>query len=109
MMPAIGFVTKQKDGSYKGELRTLTIQTPIEIRPNLQKVNDRQPDFRVFAANDVEIGTGRIKIGESSQEQYVALQLAVPEFGPRRLSANLGPAAGQDDKDVYAIIWNPEG
>jgi hypothetical protein len=47
-MVAIGFVTKQKDGSYKGELKTLTIQTAVEIRPNLHKVNDRQPDFRIY-------------------------------------------------------------
>jgi uncharacterized protein (DUF736 family) len=40
-MPAIGFVTKQEDGSYKGELITLTIKTPLEIRPVLQKGDDR--------------------------------------------------------------------
>ncbi len=107
-MPAIGFVTKQTDGSYKGELRTLTIRTPIEIRPNPNKTNDRQPDFRVFDANNVEIGSARTKVGQESQGEYVALQLAAPEFGPRRLFANLGPAAGQDDENVFAIIWNPE-
>lgn len=107
-MVAIGFVTKQKDGSYKGELKTLTIQTAVEIRPNLHKVNDRQPDFRIYASNDVEIGSARKKVGQGSQGEYVALQLAAPEFGPKRLFANLGPAAGQDDKDVFAIIWNPE-
>ena len=107
-MVAIGFVTKQKDGSYKGELKTLTIRTSIEIRPNTNKTSDRQPDFRVYAANNIEIGSARTKVGQDSQGEYVALQLAAPEFGPRRLFANLGPAAGQDDKDVFAIIWNPE-
>jgi uncharacterized protein (DUF736 family) len=107
-MVAIGFVKKQADGSYKGELKTLTIQAPIEIRPNRQKSNDRQPDFRIYAANNVEIGTARMKVGQDSQGEYVSLQLAAPEFGPKRLFANLGPAAGQDDKDVFAIIWNPE-
>jgi uncharacterized protein (DUF736 family) len=37
----------------------------------------------------------------------VSLSLAAPEFGPRRLYANLGRAAGQDDPDVFALIWNP--
>jgi len=37
----------------------------------------------------------------------VSLSLAAPEFGPRRLYANLGRAAGQDDPDVYALLWNP--
>jgi uncharacterized protein (DUF736 family) len=80
----------------------------VEIRPNLNKTNDRQPDFRVYAANNVEIGSARKKVGQDSQGKYVALHLAVPEFGPRRLFCDLGPAAGQDDKDVFAFIWNPE-
>jgi uncharacterized protein (DUF736 family) len=107
-MVAIGFVTKQADGSYKGELKTLTIRTPIEIRPNPQKNNDRQPDFRVYAADKVEIGTARKRVGQDSQGEYVSVQLAIPEFGPKHLCANLGLAAGQDDKNVFAIIWNPE-
>jgi len=37
----------------------------------------------------------------------VRLPLAVPEFGPRELYANLGRAAGQDDDGVFAVIWNP--
>jgi uncharacterized protein (DUF736 family) len=37
----------------------------------------------------------------------VSLSLAAPEFGPRRLYANLGRAAGRDDEDSFAIIWNP--
>jgi uncharacterized protein (DUF736 family) len=49
-----------------------------------------------------------MKVGQDSQGEYVSLQLAAPEFGPKRLFANLGPAAGQDDKDMFAIIWNPE-
>ncbi|HEX3754694.1 MAG TPA: DUF736 domain-containing protein [Rhizomicrobium sp.] len=106
-MVAIGYVTKQEDGSYKGELKTLTIRTALEIRP-IQKTNDRQPDFRIYAANNVEIGTARRKVGQGSQAEYIAVQLAAPEFGPRRLFANLGPAAGQDDENVFAVIWNPE-
>jgi hypothetical protein len=36
-----------------------------------------------------------------------SLSLAAPEFGPRRLYANLGRAAGQDDDETFALIWNP--
>ena len=42
-----------------------------------------------------------------SGKSYVSLSLAAPEFGPRKLYANLGRAAGQDDDDVFALIWNP--
>ena len=35
------------------------------------------------------------------------MSLAAPEFGPRKLYAILGRAAGQDDDDTFAVIWNP--
>jgi len=48
-----------------------------------------------------------VRRGEVSGRDYVSLSLAAPEFGPRRLYANLGRAAGQDDEDTFAIMWNP--
>jgi uncharacterized protein (DUF736 family) len=38
---------------------------------------------------------------------YVSLSLAAPEFGARRLYANPGRAAGQDDDNALAVIWDP--
>ncbi|CAN5260080.1 DUF736 domain-containing protein [soil metagenome] len=104
-MPAIGYVTR--DGNaYKGQLKTLSIRTEIEIVPNSRKSGDTQPDYRV-SAGGVEVGAGWLRRGELSGKDYVSLSLAAPEFGPRRLYANLGRAAGQDDDDAFAIIWNP--
>lgn len=104
-MPAIGYVTP--DGrSFKGQLRTLSIRAEIEIAPNLRKTSDAQPDYRV-SSGGVEVGAGWLRRSESSGNDYVSLSLAAPEFGPRRLYANLGRAAGQDDEDTFAIIWNP--
>lgn len=105
-MVAIGVVKKQGDGSYKGHLRTLTISSSIEILPNHGKTSDRQPDFRVYAANKVEIGTGRRLIGEGSQTEYVSLALSIPEFGPKRLTANLGrmPAAPLPADPVGVVL-----
>jgi len=104
-MPAIGYVTRDGNG-FKGQLRTLSIRTDIEIIPNARKSGDTQPDYRVSAAG-VEVGAGWVRRGEMSGKDYVSLSLAAPEFGPRRLYANLGRAAGQDDDDAFAIIWNP--
>jgi len=104
-MPAIGYVTRDGQG-FKGQLRTLSIRTEIEIVPNARKSGDSQPDYRVSAAG-VEVGAGWVRRGEASGKDYVSLSLAAPEFGPRRLYANLGRAAGQDDDDAFAIIWNP--
>jgi uncharacterized protein (DUF736 family) len=105
-MPAIGFVSRQENGGYKGQLKTLSIRADIEIVPNRAKSGDTQPDFRVLTQG-VEIGAGWVRTGETSGKEYVSLSLAAPEFGPRKLYANLGRAVGQDDDDVFAVIWNP--
>lgn len=104
-MPAIGYGTRNGEG-FKGQLKTLSIRTEIEILPNRSKSSDAQPDYRV-SAGGVEVGAGWVRRGEMSGKDYVSLSLAAPEFGPRRLYANLGRAAGQDDDDAFAIIWNP--
>ena len=104
-MPAIGYVTRDGEG-FKGQLKTLSIRTEIEILPNRSKSSDTQPDYRV-SAGGVEVGAGWVRRGEMSGKDYVSLSLAAPEFGPRRLYANLSRAAGQDDDDAFAIIWNP--
>lgn len=105
-MPAIGFVTKSANGGYKGLLKTLSIRADIEIVPNMSKGNDNHPDFRVLTKG-LEIGAGWKRISESSGREYVSLSLAAPEFGSKRLYANLGRAFGQDDDDAFALIWNP--
>lgn len=105
-MAAIGYVTGTIEQGFAGELRTLSIRAEIELRPNRSKTGEVQPDFRVYS-DEVEIGAGWIRTGEASGKDYVSLSLAAPEFGPRRLYANLGRAAGQKGEDSYALIWNP--
>ena len=105
-MPAIGYVTKQSNGSFKGQLKTLSIRADIEIVPNTRKASDSQPDYRVVASG-VEVGAAWLRKSETSGNEYVSLSMAAPEFGPRRIYANLGRAAGQDDDDAFALIWNP--
>jgi uncharacterized protein (DUF736 family) len=106
-MAAIGIVKGTIEKGFVGQLKTLSIRASIEISPNRSKANDVQPDFRVHSEG-VEIGAGWVRTGEMSGKTYVSLSLAAPEFGPRRLYANLGRAAGQDDDDTYAVIWNPD-
>ncbi|MEG3147418.1 DUF736 family protein [Sphingomonas sp. RT2P30] len=104
-MAAIGYVTKGSDGSFKGQLKTLSINAGIEIVANTAKTTDTQPDYRVLS-DGVEIGAGWLRRAETSGRDYVSLSLAAPEFGPRRLYANLGRAAGEAE-DRFAVIWNP--
>lgn len=104
-MAAIGYVTRRSDGSFKGSLKTLSIRADIEIVANDAKTSDSHPDYRVTSGG-VEIGAGWNRRSQSSGQDYVSLSLAAPEFGPRRLYANLGRAAGEAE-DRFAIIWNP--
>ncbi|MCW1429347.1 DUF736 domain-containing protein [Novosphingobium sp. JCM 18896] len=104
-MPAIGHVSRQQDGSFKGSIRTLSVSAEIQIVPNRAKMGE-QPDYRVFAGG-VELGGGWIRTGEVSGNEYIRISMAAPELGNRPLFANLGRAAGQDDDDTFALIWNP--
>jgi uncharacterized protein (DUF736 family) len=103
-MPAIGHVTRNLGGGFKGQLRTLTIRAEIDIVPNEAKSSETQPDFRVLSEG-IEVGAGWNRRSETSGRDYVSLSFAAPEFGPRRLYANLGRAAGEDE-DSFALIWN---
>jgi uncharacterized protein (DUF736 family) len=104
-MPAIGYVQRQNDGSFKGSIRTLSVNAEIQIVPNRGKMGE-QPDYRIVSGG-VELGGGWIRTGEVSNREYIRLAMSAPEFGARTLYANLGRAAGQDDDVSYAIIWNP--
>ena len=73
-MPAIGYVTRQEDGSFKGQLRTLTIRADIEIMKNRTKNTESQPDYRVVTSG-VEIGAGWQR---TSRELRRVLRLAEP-------------------------------
>ncbi len=106
-MPAIGFVTHNPENdTFTGEIKTISIRCPIRFEPRRNKTNDRQPDYSVYTDN-VEIGAAWKKVSQEDKE-YVSLTIAAPEFGRRKLFANLGKAAGQDDPSVYAIIWNTD-
>ena len=98
-------LTRNDDGSFKGQLKTLSIAVKIAIVVNRGKGSDVQPDYRVLS-DGVEVGAGWNRRSESSGCDYVSLSLAAPEFGPRRLYANLGQVPG-DPEDRFAVIWNP--
>lgn len=105
-MAAIGIVNGSIEKGFVGQLATLSIRAPIEIRPNRGKGARIQPDYRLWS-DGVEIGAGWIRVGAGSGKAYVSITLEAPEFGPRRLYANLGRAAGSEDENSFAILWNP--
>jgi uncharacterized protein (DUF736 family) len=113
MAQSLGTVTKRDNGGFEGTLAMMTLTTRITIVPNEAKENDRQPDFRIYAANSGgrrggEIGGGWNRVGKNSGKEYISLTFAHPAFGSAKLFANLARAAGQDNDDVLAILWNPQ-
>lgn len=107
MAQALGYVTRNEDGGFDGTLATMSLKKRIRILPNRDKETEAQPDFRVYTEDRVEIGGGWNRTGRTSGNDYVSLTFAAPEFGPGKVYANLGRAAGQTDPDVMAILWNP--
>jgi uncharacterized protein (DUF736 family) len=57
MLNAVGHVTKQADGRYWGQLRTVNIRVDIDILPSVQKTADSQLDFHLMT-EDIEIEAG---------------------------------------------------
>jgi uncharacterized protein (DUF736 family) len=106
-MAAIGYVEKLPENKgYKGTLQTLNLNAPITIVPNDRKTSSKHPDFIVLSRR-FELGAGWVRRNEETDEEYVSLSFAAPELGRSKVYANLGRAAGQDDPNVFAIIWNP--
>ncbi|NNE40788.1 MAG: DUF736 domain-containing protein [Marinicaulis sp.] len=108
MAQSLGTVTKRENGAYEGTLAMMTLNTKITIVPNEAKENERQPDFRIYAARGNEIGGGWNRVGKNSGKEYVSLTFAHPAFGDKRVFANLARAAGQESDDTLAILWNPQ-
>jgi uncharacterized protein (DUF736 family) len=102
-MAQIGLVTKQKDGSFVGKLKTLSIDADIRIVPVKKKEKESHPDFRI-SCKGIDVGAAWLKEGKESGKEYISASVSAPEFGT--LYFNLGKAAGQDDEDVMALIWN---
>ncbi len=108
MAQALGYVTKTEAGGFEGTLAMMSQKRGIRIIPNEAKETDAQPDFRVYTNDRVEIGGGWNRTGKNSDNPYVSLTFAAPEFGPSKIYANLGRAAGQGNESVMAILWNPQ-
>ncbi len=103
----LGYVTRTDIGAFRGPLRTLSFRGDIDVTPISDKTSPAHPDYKV-SASGVEVGAGWVNINQTTGKPYVRLVVAHPDISPRTIKINLGRAAGQDDDDVFALIWNPE-
>lgn len=102
-MPNIGHVTRSESGGFTGELRTLSIRAPIEIVVTPSKRGEGQPHYRVMS-DGAELGSGWSRRSEITEREYVSLDLAAPEFGPRRIYVTLAPHEGEG---CFSLLWIP--
>ena len=98
-MAQIGSFTRNEDGIYNGEIRTLTLRVKATIRP-VERDHDKAPDHRV-SAGGVEFGAGWTKTARETGAEYLSLKLDDPSL-PAQIYATLT----QGDKDEYKLIWS---
>jgi uncharacterized protein (DUF736 family) len=75
-MPVIGTFTAVKDG-YAGTIRTLNLNSKVEILANDHGENDGAPDFRILAGT-TEIGAAWRKTKPGSKEAFLGVMLDDP-------------------------------
>jgi uncharacterized protein (DUF736 family) len=104
-MPTIANLTEKSDGSFEGNLATLSVSAPIALVPNGRKNKESEPDYRVISRkNGFELGAGWVRTSQMNGNEYVSVTMSAPEFGT--IYANLANAPG-DDPSKKVLIWNP--
>jgi len=97
-MAQIGTFKRGEDGTYVGNIKTLSLNVKARIMPAESSQNEKAPDLRVFVGT-VEIGAGWKR---TSQENtvYHSVKLDDPSF-PAPIFANLVEVNGE-----HALIWS---
>jgi uncharacterized protein (DUF736 family) len=99
-MAQIGTFTKTPDGSYVGEIITLSVQAKnVRIVPEDLPGEDL-PNYRVTVGR-AEIGNGRVK-GDHDGRVYLEVMLDDPSFTDA-IHANL---IDNDDGKTARLIWS---
>jgi uncharacterized protein (DUF736 family) len=99
IMAQIGSFTRDENGIYTGEIRTLTLRVKASIKP-VKRENDKAPDHRV-SVGGVEFGAGWTKAARDSGVIYLSLKLDDPSF-PAPIYATL--IEGEDGG--HRLIWS---
>jgi uncharacterized protein (DUF736 family) len=98
-MAQIGSFTRDENGTYTGEIRTLTLKVKATIRP-AEREHDKAPDHRVNAGT-VEFGAGWTKAARDTGAEYMSLKLDDPSL-PAPIYATLTQGEGGE----YKLIWS---
>jgi uncharacterized protein (DUF736 family) len=100
-MTVIGTFTPTKDG-YAGTIRTLTLNSEVQIVATKIRKNEKMPQFRVLAGH-TEIGAAWRRTKEGSQDNYLRIVLNDPLF-PRPVWCALLEAT---EDGIARLVWMP--
>jgi uncharacterized protein (DUF736 family) len=98
-MPVIGTFTAIKDG-YAGTIRTLNLNSKVEILANDLSEGDRAPQYRIFIGA-TEIGAAWRKTKRGSEETYLSVMIDDPCL-PEPILAVLLEATGSGSA---RLLW----
>ena len=99
-MTTIGTFTLTKDGSFTGEIATLTIRRKAKLVPT-EATGTNAPELRVFSG-PAEIGVAWRKSSKGG-ESYFAVRLDEPSF-PATIWANL--VESQREAGTHNLLWD---
>ena len=106
MSNKLASLTLSEKGIYTGTLATMAVRTKINVVPNAKAHGD-QPDFRVFANGDYEIGAAWKKVSETTGNDYLSVKMAAPELGPMAIYANVIALDEIGDGNVtHLMLWS---
>jgi uncharacterized protein (DUF736 family) len=97
-MAQIGTFQRGEDGTYVGNIKTLSLNIKARFVPAESSQNEKAPDLRVLAGN-VEIGAAWKRISKENTE-YHSVKLDDPSF-PAPIYANLVAVEGG-----HALVWS---
>ncbi|WP_332764490.1 DUF736 domain-containing protein [Phenylobacterium sp.] len=97
-MATIGTFTKDDAGNYNGAIKTLTLNVKSATFRQVEKDNDKAPDFRIFAGQ-TEFGAAWKKTSRENRD-YLSVKLDDPSF-PAPIYASL-----VDAEEGYVLIWS---
>lgn len=100
-MPQIGTFTKTKTG-FSGSIRTVALDIELTIRPAEKSDAENAPDYRIFAAEDLEVGAAWSRSGEKAGD-YLSTSIDDPTF-TQPLRAALFQS--ETDAKVWNLMWS---
>ena len=98
-MATIGTFTKDDAGDYNGAIKTLTLNVKQATFRQVEKDNDKAPDFRIFAGK-TEFGAAWKKTSREDRP-YLSVKLDDPSF-PAPVYASLI----EGEKGEHKLVWS---